>query len=88
MSEEESDMCKPLPGEPWYSYLLRYVQEQPRVIMAIIGWAAAAWIYLDFKEFLTQQGALMTKIEMRLDHIERVVENKLETRTESHESDH
>ena len=65
-------------------YLLRYVQEQPRVVLAVIGWAAAVWIYMDFKNFLEKQGTLMTKIEMRLDHIERVVEAKLET----HESDH
>lgn len=79
-------MCKPLPGEPWYAYLLRYVQEQPRVVMAVIGWAAAVWIYLDFKEFLTQQGQLMTKIELRLDHIERELEHK-QTTQPSHESD-
>ena len=69
-------MCKLLPQEPWYAYLLRYVQEQPRVAMAVIGWVAAVWIYLDFKDFLTQQGQILTKIELRIDHIERELEQQ------------
>lgn len=79
-------MCKPLPHEPWYAYLLRYVQEQPRVVMAVIGWAAAVWIYLDFKEFLTQQGKILTKIELRIDHIERELEQQ-KNLPQFHESD-
>lgn len=79
-------MCKPLPHEPWYAYLLRYVQEQPRVVMAVIGWAAAVWIYLDFKEFLTQQGKILTKIELRIDHIERELEQQ-KNLPQLHESD-
>jgi len=78
-------MCERKDNEAWYVYLLRYVQEQPRVVLAFIGLAAAVWLYMDMQALIRSHaevnermiGAIQKLTEevhintVRLEHLER-----------------
>ena len=82
-------MCERKQNEAWYVYLLRYIQEQPRVVLATIGLAAACWLYVDMQELIRSHAEvnsrMITAIEklseevrvnsVRLEHLEREHEN-------------
>lgn len=82
-------MCERKENEAWYVYLLRYVQEQPRVVLAFIGLAAAVWLYMDMQALIRSHaevnermiGAIQKLTEevhintVRLEHLEREHEN-------------
>ncbi len=82
-------MCERKDNEAWYVYLLRYVQEQPRVVLAFIGLAAAVWLYMDMQALIRSHaevnermiGAIQKLTEevhintVRLEHLEREHEN-------------
>jgi len=78
-------MCERRENEAWFVYLLRYVQEQPRVVLAFIGLAAAVWLYMDMQALIRSHaevnermiGAILKLTEevhintVRLEHLER-----------------
>lgn len=71
-------MCKRNEGEALVPYLLRYIQEQPRVVMAFVAMACAIGIYMDMRNFvdkhmdtLGEMTAELKSINNRLEHLER-----------------
>jgi hypothetical protein len=71
-------MCQRKENEPWVAYVLRYVTEQPKALMAIIGFAAAAYMYFDLMTFVRENTAVqrenvvqLQEINVRLNHLER-----------------
>lgn len=48
-------MCEKRPNEPWLAYMCRYVVEQPRAVLAVIGIAAAIVLYCDLRSFIAGQ---------------------------------
>ena len=78
-------MCEKKEGEPMLVYLLRYIVEQPRAILALLGFIAAAYMYVDLMAFVRENTQSMREIttqvrEMseqvreantRLQHLER-----------------
>ena len=71
-------MCKRNEGEALLPYLLRYIQEQPRVVMAFVGMFAAVGVYVDHRGFVLEQvqamrevSAELRTINARLEHLER-----------------
>lgn len=78
-------MCERQENEPMMVYLLRYVVEQPRAILALIGFIAAGYMYFDLMAFVRENTASMRDIgeqvrtmseqvreaNTRLQHLER-----------------
>lgn len=71
-------MCKRNEGEALVPYILRYIQEQPRVVMAFVAMACAIGIYMDMRNFvdkhmdtLGEMTAELKSINNRLEHLER-----------------
>ncbi len=71
-------MCKRNEGEALVPYILRYIQEQPRVVMAFVAMACAIGIYVDMRNFvdkhmdtLGEMTAELKSINNRLEHLER-----------------
>lgn len=78
-------MCKRNEGEPLLPYLLRYMQEQPRAVMAFVGMSAAVGVYADNRQFtnkaidrlddvaseLRELNTKQGSIDNRLEHLER-----------------
>lgn len=59
-------------------YMLRYIQEQPRVVMAFVAMACTIGVYLDMRSFvdkhmdtLGEMTAELKSINTRLEHLER-----------------
>lgn len=85
-------MCERKANEPWFVYLLRYIQEQPRVILAMLGIGASVWLYIDMQTLIRSHAEvnqrMITVIEkltaevhensIRLEHLEREHENARE----------
>lgn len=74
-------MCQRRENEPVWSYALRWVAEQPKTILAMVGLVAAGVIYVDFKNYLYEQSLLqkdtvrvLTELTARIEHIERRLE--------------
>lgn len=71
-------MCKRHENEPMVAYLLRYLAEQPRAILAAVGLLAAGYMYFDLMAFVRentevqrQSAAQLQEINVRLAHLER-----------------
>lgn len=71
-------MCDKRPDEPMVAYLLRYLVEQPRAILACIGLVAAGYMYFDLMTFVREStsvqrdiGVQLREINTRLQHLER-----------------
>ena len=71
-------MCKRNAGEGLLPYILRYIQEQPRVVMAFVAMACALGVYMDMRSFvdkhmdtLGEMTAELKSINNRLEHLER-----------------
>lgn len=71
-------MCKRNENEPMLAYLLRYLAEQPRAILAAVGLVAAGYMYFDLMAFVRentevqrQSAAQLQEINVRLAHLER-----------------
>lgn len=71
-------MCKRVEGEKILPYLLRYIQEQPRVVMAFIAMACALGMYMDMRAFVDKHmdtlqnvTAELKEMNTRLEHLER-----------------
>lgn len=47
-------------------YLLRYVAEQPRALMALIGFLAAAYMYMDLMSFVRESTENMQEVGTEL----------------------
>lgn len=47
-------MCERRVNEHLVVYLLRYVAEQPKVFLAIIGFIMTAVVYVDLKQFIAE----------------------------------
>lgn len=48
-------MCQRKDHEPYVIYMLRYAAEQPRTILAVVGLAAAAVMYVDMRDLMREQ---------------------------------
>lgn len=71
-------MCKRIDGEKLLPYLLRYLQEQPRVAMAAIATICAIGIYVDARSFFREQTDAclqvaneLKELNVRVSHLER-----------------
>lgn len=71
-------MCKRKENEPMLAYVLRYLAEQPRAILAAVGLFAAGYMYFDLMAFVRentevqrQSTAQLQEINVRLAHLER-----------------
>ncbi|MBR5522461.1 MAG: hypothetical protein IKV82_03230 [Akkermansia sp.] len=78
-------MCVRKENEPLVVYLLRYVAEQPRAMLALLGFIAAGYMYFDLMAFVRENTASMRDIgeqvrvmseqvreaNTRLQHLER-----------------
>lgn len=75
-------MCQRKEAEPMLVYLLRYIAEQPRAILATVGLVAAGYMYFDLMAFVRENTANMRdvavqlrEVNTRLLHLEREHEN-------------
>lgn len=71
-------MCKRAAGEKLIPYILRYIQEQPRVAMAFIAMSCAVGMYIDMRAFVDKHMATLQDVtaelkvmNTRLEHLER-----------------
>ena len=71
-------MCQRKENEPFCVYFLRYLAEQPRAILAVIGFLAAAYMYFDLMSFVRENTAVqrenvaqLQEMNVRLSHQER-----------------
>ncbi len=74
-------MCEKKPNEPWLAYACRYVVEQPRAVLAVIGLAAAIVLYCDLRYFIAEQARpqektirVLSEMSVRLQPIEHRME--------------
>lgn len=74
-------MCEKRPNEPWLAYMCRYVVEQPRAVLAVIGLAAAIVLYCDLRSFIAEQAEaqektirVLSEMSVRLQTIEHRME--------------
>ena len=74
-------MCEKRPNEPWLAYMCRYVVEQPRAVLAVIGSAAAIVLYCDLGSFIAEQAEaqektirVLSEMSVRLQTIEHRME--------------
>lgn len=87
-------MCERKENEPMVVYLLRYVAEQPRALMALIGFLAAAYMYMDLMSFVREStdnmrvvGAKLEIAITKLEHLEREHEADRKERENDHRRD-
>lgn len=59
-------MCQRKENEPLLVYLLRYVAEQPRALMALLGFLAAGYMYVDLMSFVRESTENMREIGTEL----------------------
>lgn len=71
-------MCTRNEGEKLLPYILRYIQEQPRVVMAAVGMACAVGVYVDARSFFSDQtdafrsvAEELKELNVRVSHLER-----------------
>ena len=74
-------MCEKRPNEPWIAYACRYLAEQPRAVLAVIGLIAASVLYCDLRAFIAEQSRaqeesvrVLTEMSTRLQTIEHRIE--------------
>ena len=74
-------MCEKRPNEPWLAYVCRYLAEQPRAVLAVIGLIAASVLYCDLRAFIAEQSRaqeesvrVLTEMSTRLQTIEHRIE--------------
>lgn len=73
-------MCKREPGEPLWSYAWRQVCEKPQMVLAVIGFVAAGFLYNDLRELMQSQTQTNLQIAQELRELNVRVKN-LENRT-------
>lgn len=59
-------MCERKQNEPMVVYLLRYVAEQPRALLAMLGFLAAGYMYVDLMAFVRENTANMRDIAAQM----------------------
>jgi signal transduction histidine kinase len=59
-------MCDRKENEPMMVYLLRYIVEQPRAILALLGFVAAAYMYIDLMAFVRENTQSMREITVEM----------------------
>lgn len=71
-------MCQRKENEPWILYLLRYFVEEPKAVMALVGFCAAAYMYFDLMTFVRENTEVqrenvkqLQEVNVRLLHLER-----------------
>ena len=71
-------MCQRKDGEPWLVFMLRYFVEEPKAVMALVGFCAAAYMYFDLMSFVRENTAVqrenvkqLQEVNVRLLHLER-----------------
>ena len=76
-------MCEKRPNEPWLAYVCRYLAEQPRAVLAVIGLIAASVLYCDLRSFIAEQSRaqeesvrVLTEMSTRLQTIEHRIEKQ------------
>ena len=76
-------MCEHRPNEPWWAYIARWLVEQPRVLLSVIGIAAAGVLYYDLREYMHYQQQVqnetvrvLTELTLRVENIEHRVDAK------------
>ena len=74
-------MCEKKPNEPWLAFFCRYIVEQPRAVLAVIGLAAAIVLYCDLRSFIAEQAEaqektirVLSEMSVRLQTIEHRME--------------
>lgn len=72
-------MCDRRPQESFVVYLLRYVVEQPKAILALIGFGMAWVVYLDFKQYIYENTQCQRETAKALSELALRVQ-ELETR--------
>ncbi len=75
-------MCVRKENEPWWAYAFRWVVEQPRSVLAFIGIAAAAMLYMDLRLYIKKQieaqaetVRVLTELSIRIQAIEHRIES-------------
>ena len=73
-------MCIRKDNEPWWAYIARWLVEQPRVLLSVIGIAAAGVLYYDLRAYRREQHAVqaetvkvLTELTLRVENIEQRV---------------
>lgn len=71
-------MCQRKDNEPWVVFMLRYFVEEPKAVMALVGFCAATYMYFDLMNFVRENTAVqrenvvqLQEINVRLNHLER-----------------
>ncbi len=74
-------MCEKRPNEPWLAFFCRYIVEQPRAVLAVIGLSAAIVLYCDLRYFIAEQARaqektirVLSEMSVRLQTIEHRME--------------
>lgn len=74
-------MCIRKENEPWWAYMARWLVEQPRVLLSIVGLVAAGVFYYDLRAYMLEQQEVqaktvrvLTELSIRLQNIEKRVE--------------
>lgn len=76
-------MCVRKEGEALIPYFLRYIQEQPRVVMAFVAMACAVGVYLDMRCFVDKHMEALQQVTVEL----RTMNTRLEHLEREHEKD-
>lgn len=76
-------MCVRKEGEALIPYFLRYIQEQPRVVMAFVAMACAVGVYLDMRSFVDKHMEALKQVTVEL----RTMNTRLEHLEREHEKD-
>lgn len=70
-------MCERREKENMVAYLLRYVAEQPKAILALIGLIAASFVYIDFRSYINENTQcqresvkVLTELTIRIQELE------------------
>lgn len=76
-------MCIRKDNEPWWAYIARWLVEQPRVLLSVIGIAAAGVLYYDLRAYMHYQQQVqnetvrvLTELTLRVENIEHRVDAK------------
>ena len=71
-------MCQRKDNESWVAFMLRYFVEEPKAVMALVGFCAAAYMYFDLMSFVRENTAVqrenvkqLQEVNVRLLHLER-----------------
>lgn len=72
-------MCDKRPDEPMVAYLLRYVAEQPRALMALLGFLAAGYMYVDLMSFVRESTMSMRELVIEVQSAREEIVTKVQT---------